>query len=185
MKILYGQRQFQHHFFERDSCTCPVQEFLDSLDDKMAAKLYGMMDILAEYGNKLRKPYSKHLTDGIFEVRAKFGSNITRVLYFFYVGKTIVMTNGFVKKTQKTPKAQIELAKKIPKYIYRKECPSMITFRDSLNKRLENENFRKEYEDIQPEMDIIRAIVKARKEQRITQAELAARTGIHQGTSAD
>ena len=61
----------------------------------------------------------------------------------------------------------------------------MITFRDSLNKRLENENFRKEYEDIQPEMDIIRAIVKARKEQRITQAELAARTGIHQGTSAD
>ena len=57
----------------------------------------------------------------------------------------------------------------------------MITFRDSLNERLENENFRKEYEDIQPEMDIIRAIVKARKEQRITQAELAARTGINQG----
>lgn len=57
----------------------------------------------------------------------------------------------------------------------------MITFRDSLNKRLENEKFRKEYEDIQPEMDIIRAIVKARKEQQITQAELSARTGINQG----
>ena len=57
----------------------------------------------------------------------------------------------------------------------------MITFRDSLNKRMESESFRKEYEDIQPEMDIIRAIVKARKEQQITQAELAARTGINQG----
>ena len=57
----------------------------------------------------------------------------------------------------------------------------MITFRDSLNKRMESEKFRKEYEDIQPEMDIIRAIVKARKEQQITQAELAARTGINQG----
>ena len=57
----------------------------------------------------------------------------------------------------------------------------MITFRDSLNKRMENENFRKEYEDIQPEMDIIRAIIKARKEQQITQAELSARTGINQG----
>ena len=57
----------------------------------------------------------------------------------------------------------------------------MITFRDSLNKRMESENFHKEYEDIQPEMDIIRAIVKARKEQQITQAELAARTGINQG----
>ena len=57
----------------------------------------------------------------------------------------------------------------------------MITFRDSLNKRMKNENFRKEYENIQPEMDIIRAIVKARKEQKITQAELAAKTGINQG----
>ena len=57
----------------------------------------------------------------------------------------------------------------------------MITFKDSLNKRMESENFRKEYEDIQPEMDIIRAIVKARKEQQITQAELAARTDINQG----
>ena len=40
----------------------------------------------------------------------------------------------------------------------------MITFRDSLNKRMENESFRKAYENIQPEMDIIRAIVKVRKE---------------------
>ncbi|MCR5559449.1 MAG: helix-turn-helix domain-containing protein [Schwartzia sp.] len=57
----------------------------------------------------------------------------------------------------------------------------MITFRASLNKRLKDKNFRKEYEDIQPEMDIIRAIIKARKEQQITQAELSARTGINQG----
>lgn len=57
----------------------------------------------------------------------------------------------------------------------------MITFRDSLNKRLKDKNFCKEYEDIQPEMDIIRAIIKARKEQQITQAELSARTGINQG----
>ena len=57
----------------------------------------------------------------------------------------------------------------------------MITFRDSLKKRMEDEDFRKEYENIQPEMDIIRAMVKARKEQNITQAELSARTGINQG----
>ena len=57
----------------------------------------------------------------------------------------------------------------------------MITFRDSLNKRLKDKNFRREYDDIQPEMEIIRAIIKARKEQQITQAELSARTGINQG----
>jgi len=108
-------------FFELDNKTCPVQEFLDSLDDKMAAKIYGMMDILAEHGNELRKPYTEHLDDGIFEVRAKFSSNITRVLYFFYVGRTIVMTNGFVKKQQKTPKAQIDLAKKYRRIFLERE----------------------------------------------------------------
>ena len=56
----------------------------------------------------------------------------------------------------------------------------MRTFRDSLNKRMEDDDFRREYEAIQPEMDIIRAIVEARKSRNITQKELATRTGIHQ-----
>ena len=60
----------------------------------------------------MREPYSKALSDGIFEIRAIQGNNITRVLYFFVVGKKIILTNGFVKKTQKTPDGEIELAKK-------------------------------------------------------------------------
>ena len=44
--------------------------------------------------------------------RTKQGSDITRVLYFFIVGKKAVLTNGFIKKSQKTPKAEKELAKK-------------------------------------------------------------------------
>ena len=51
------------------------------------------------------------MEDGIFELRCKLGSNITRALYFFYVAKRIVVTNGFVKKTQKTPPGEIKLAK--------------------------------------------------------------------------
>ena len=51
------------------------------------------------------------MEDGIFELRCKLGSNITRALYFFYFGKHIVVTNGFVKKTQKTPPGEIRLAK--------------------------------------------------------------------------
>ena len=42
--------------------------------------------------------------EGIFELRAKVGSDITRVLYFFYVERHIILTNGFIKKTQKTPR---------------------------------------------------------------------------------
>lgn len=57
--------------------------------------------------------YSKHLEDGIFEVRGKIGNDISRVLYFFYINEKIILTNGFIKKTQKTPKKEIDLAKKI------------------------------------------------------------------------
>lgn len=77
--------------------------------------------LLEEYGNELRLPYSRHLEDGIFELRAKVSSNITRVLYFFYVGQTIVLTNGFVKKTQKTPRAAIEQAKEYRKIFLEQE----------------------------------------------------------------
>lgn len=90
----------------------PIKDFLNSLDVKMRAKIYGMIELLQEKGNQLREPYSKHLDDGIFELRCKVGSNITRVLYFFYYKGQIILTNGFVKKTQRTPPAEIELAKK-------------------------------------------------------------------------
>lgn len=56
----------------------------------------------------------------------------------------------------------------------------MRSFRDSLNKRLEDPDFRKEYESLQPEMDIIRAMIASRKEQGYTQADMAERTGINQ-----
>ena len=56
-------------------------------------------------------PYSEQLEDGIFELRIKFGGNITRILYFFFVGKNIILTNGFMKKTQKTPPNEIAKAK--------------------------------------------------------------------------
>ena len=70
------------------------------------------IDLLEANGSTLREPFSAPLDDGIFELRAKLGSNITRVLYFFQVGNKAYLTNGFTKKTQKTPPSEIELAKK-------------------------------------------------------------------------
>ena len=65
----------------------------------------------------------RNLEDGIFEIRTKFGSDITRVLYFFVIGRRIILTNGFVKKTQKTPASEIALAKQYrADYLSRKEC---------------------------------------------------------------
>ena len=72
----------------------------------------GTILILQEMGTTIREPYSKAIEDGIFELRSKVGSDISRVLYFFYIGNRIILTNGFIKKTQKTPRKEIELAKK-------------------------------------------------------------------------
>lgn len=109
-------------FYEGENGEKPVEIFLDSLDNKMRAKLLELLGILSEKGNSLREPYSKHLQDGIFEIRCKFGNDITRVLYFFYYNQRIILTNGFVKKTQKTPKTKIDLAiKRRKSYIERSE----------------------------------------------------------------
>ena len=93
--------KFEVVFYEKENGECPVEDFLDSLDVKMRAKMVGLLELLEEKGNQLREPYSKAIDDGIFELRCKVGNNITRVLYFFYYEGRIILTNGFVKKTQK------------------------------------------------------------------------------------
>lgn len=114
--------KYQVLFFEKENGEIPAEEFINSLDNKMAAKLYRLLMMVSENGPELREPYSKHLDDGIFELRAKVGSNISRVLYFFFVGRKVIVTNGFIKKTQKTPPSEINKAKLFRKeYIEREE----------------------------------------------------------------
>ena len=103
---------FKVQFYESESGKKPVDEFLDSLEPKLQAKTVAMMELLEEKGNQLGKPYTEHLGGGIYELRAIQGNNISRSLFFFFVGRRIIITNGFVKKQQKTPPDQIELAKK-------------------------------------------------------------------------
>ncbi|MBR4139913.1 MAG: type II toxin-antitoxin system RelE/ParE family toxin [Lachnospiraceae bacterium] len=109
-------KKYEVIFYEKQNGECPVEDFLNSLDKKMRAKLSGLLTILQEHGNLLREPYSKPLGDGIFELRGQVGNDISRILYFFYFEGKIIVTNGFIKKTQKTPKNEIEKAKQ-----YRKE----------------------------------------------------------------
>ena len=99
-------------FYHKENGDCPVDDFLESLDTKMRAKVLGAVALLEANGPQLREPCSKFIGDGIF----------ARVLYFFYIGKRIVLTNGFIKKTQKTPPEEIALAKKYrADYLERKE----------------------------------------------------------------
>lgn len=99
-------------YYEKDDGSRPAEEFILSQDNKMQAKIFAALELLESKGPALREPYSKVLDDGIFEVRAKQGTDISRVLYFFVVGRRVILTNGFVKKTMKTPPREIERAKR-------------------------------------------------------------------------
>ena len=115
-------QEYEVIFYDKADGTEPAKDFILSLDKKMRAKMLRTISLLADNGPDLREPCSKPLGDGIFELRSKVGSDITRVLYFFMVGKRVILTNGFVKKTVKTPPAEIARAKRYrAEYLGRKD----------------------------------------------------------------
>lgn len=97
--------------YETEDGKTPVEDWMDSLEPKMRAKLIAMLELLEEKGNALRKPYTESLGDGIFELCVIQGNNISRALFFFYIDQQIIVTNGFIKKQRKTPASEIQLAK--------------------------------------------------------------------------
>ena len=114
-------------FYETRDGQCPVWEFLENLRIKSAsnkdariqhkqASLY--IELLQQNGTRLNDNITKHLEDGIWELRP--GNN--RVFYFFYENNTFVLLHQFRKKSQKTPKREIEKAKSEQiDYLSRKE----------------------------------------------------------------
>jgi len=114
--------EFEIIFFDKTDGTKPAKEFIIKLPPKMRAKVLRVISILEANGSDLKEPYSKHLIDGIFELRAKVGSDISRVLYFFIIDRKAILTHGFIKKTQKTPPSEIIRAKEYrTEYLSRKE----------------------------------------------------------------
>jgi phage-related protein len=101
---------WQIEFYAKSNGDKPAEEFILNLDPKMQAKAILELELLEKKGNTLREPYSKRIENGLFELRIKHLSNISRIFYFFFVGRKIVMTNGFIKKTQKTPRGEIQKA---------------------------------------------------------------------------
>lgn len=87
-----------------------MAEFLDSLPPKHQAKAFREIDLLERFGSSLKEPYVKHIDGEIWELRIRFSSDISRIFYFTWNFNTIVLLHGFVKKTQKTPRGEIETA---------------------------------------------------------------------------
>lgn len=90
------------------------EEFFIKQRDKVKAKIIWTFDLIEEI-EKIPETYLKHIEsiEGLYEIRIQQSSDIFRIFCFFDKGKIVVLANGFQKKTQKTPRKEIEKALKI------------------------------------------------------------------------
>jgi len=107
--------EFTIEYVELPNGRVPAREFVDSLDDKAAARIDAFIERLRVYGNRMQGKFVKKLTDDIFELRVKRFDRIFRVLFFYQPGMLIVITSGFQKKTQETPPGEIVRAEQLRK----------------------------------------------------------------------
>jgi len=104
--------RYQILFYESQKGDCPTEEFLDSLPVKVRAKVSRWIDELEQEGPDLPRPYADMVRGKIRELRVIFASNHYRFLYFFY-GRQIIITHGFIKKTDRIVEDEIERAERL------------------------------------------------------------------------
>jgi phage-related protein len=104
-------------FYKTANGKCPVQDFIDSLPGKVAQKIIWVFRLLEDL-DIVPSSYFKKLvgTEEIWECRIQLGSNAYRIFCFFLDNSIVVLTHGFVKKSQKTPIHEIERAE-----VYRRD----------------------------------------------------------------
>lgn len=89
------------------------------MNPEVRKKFNWTLQLISEF-DRVPKKYFSHITEssGLFEIRVEVGSNIYRVFSFFDEGNLIILVNGFQKKTQKTPKNEIQLAEELKKQYF-------------------------------------------------------------------
>lgn len=99
-------------FYRTASGKSPVEEFLDSLSDRHARKVAWVLRIVEQF-DIVPQQYFKKLvgTEDLWEVRVQIGGNSYRFLGFFDGSRLLILTSGFSKKQQKTPRREIDLAR--------------------------------------------------------------------------
>jgi phage-related protein len=111
-------------FYRFRSKKSPVEKFLDSLSSQDRNKALWIIRFISETDmNLIPARFFKKLTgsDGIWEIRVKGKDNIYRIFSFFFHGETLVLTHGYIKKTQKTDAREIKKAEKYKKDFLQRE----------------------------------------------------------------
>ncbi len=94
-----------------------VEEEILSLPDSLAARYIFLTRRMTVIGANLGPPHTDSFGDGLFELRLKGSDGIARVFFCTLVGRRIMMLHSFIKKTQKTPPREIEVARRRMKEI--------------------------------------------------------------------
>lgn len=94
-------------------------DFYNKLDKDLQEKIDWVFELIKSVDH-IPKKYFQHIenSDGLFEIRIEFESNIYRIFCFFDEGNLVILINAFQKKTQKTPKSELELANKLKKQYF-------------------------------------------------------------------
>lgn len=108
------------YYFCTVSERSPVKEFVGSLDATTRRKFFAVKELLEEFGHRLPYPHAKYIGDEIFELRFAGKEGGIRLMYFFFHQDMAIFTNGFIKKTEKTPLREKRLAIERRKVYY--EC---------------------------------------------------------------
>jgi phage-related protein len=100
-------------YYEDKEGKSDVFDFIDKQKDNNKAKILSWLSILEEKGPVLMRPYADLLKDGIHELRIKLTGKQVRILYFFCYKEYIILTNHFIKKTDKVPEKEINNSKRL------------------------------------------------------------------------
>ncbi len=88
-----------------------VKAALDGMPDDIRASFRRIVEMIGSYGlERMREPYVKHLQGPVWEMRLKGKDGIARAAYVTASGRRVVVVHVFAKKTQKTPRREIEIA---------------------------------------------------------------------------
>ena len=99
-------------FYRFEDGISPLEEFLDILTDKAAQKVIAVFKLIEDTDLVSTRFFKKLTGTNIWECRIMWQSDIYRILGFFDKGDLVILTNGFNKKTRKTPAAEIKRAEK-------------------------------------------------------------------------
>ena len=122
-----GDSIYTLEFYKKENGKVPVLDFLMSLQPKLRAKAFRDIELLEKHGNELKEPYVKSIkgkeNKGLYELRIKFSRDIVRIFYFTYYNDKYILLHGFLKKTTKTSRGELEQARKyMEDYKRRSSC---------------------------------------------------------------